>query len=89
MLELDLYITDWRSIGRRWLGRFDVSQEEVSWWWWFASVGRTPGEVERTRAAVDLDEWSHAGILRRFAGKEKFNWLSERILFVGRLYRWV
>lgn len=89
MLELDLYTTAWRlSIGRCWLERSDVSQEEVTWWWCLASV-RTPGEVERIRTAVGFDEWSHAGILKRLAGCERVKEFSEWILFVGRLYRWV
>jgi hypothetical protein len=38
--------------------------------------------------AVDFDDWSQAGILKRLAGNEIFNWSSKRI-FVGRLYFWV
>jgi hypothetical protein len=44
--------------------------------------------VDKTTTAVDFDDWSQAGILKRLAGNKIFNWLSKWILFV-RLYFWV
>ena len=80
-------VTGFISIFVCWLGVFDLSQEEVTWWWCVTSAG-SPGEEDRTMTAVDFDDWSQAGILKRLVGNEIFKWSLERIRLV-RLYRWV
>jgi hypothetical protein len=87
MVEADSSITGFILIDICWLGIFDLSQEEVTWWWCVTSVG-TPGEEDKTMTAVDFDDWSQAGTLKRLAGNKIFNWSSKRILVV-RLYLWV